>query len=85
MTTKIEITKSTEVKVTKEEPAKIIQKESTVELPDTIIIKKGQIDNRVTFRCAHCGTVFSTTNWFRTRGKHHSAKCPCCPYQAWAR
>lgn len=39
----------------------------------------------VKFTCQHCGTVFRTTNWYRTRGRHYSATCPCCPYQAWAR
>ena len=39
----------------------------------------------VKFTCAHCGTVFETTNWSRTKGRHYSASCPCCPYQAWAR
>lgn len=35
-----------------------------------------------TFRCQHCESRFSTTNWKRTpRG--YSASCPCCPYTAW--
>ena len=39
----------------------------------------------VTFRCQHCGAVFKTTAWSRTKGRHYSAKCPCCPYSAWAK
>jgi predicted RNA-binding Zn-ribbon protein involved in translation (DUF1610 family) len=39
----------------------------------------------VTFRCQHCGAVFKTTAWSRTKGRHYSAKCPCCPYTAWAK
>lgn len=38
----------------------------------------------ILFRCKHCGAVFKTTNWLRTKGRHYSASCPCCPYSAWA-
>ena len=38
----------------------------------------------VYFKCQHCGATFSTTDWMLTKGRHHSASCPCCPYRAWA-
>lgn len=39
----------------------------------------------VRFTCAHCKSVFETTNWTKTKGNNYSASCPCCPYRAWAR
>ena len=32
-----------------------------------------------TFRCYHCGAVFETTHWYKTKTKY-GARCPCCPY-----
>lgn len=88
MTTKIEVTKTTEVNIQQVKPQTTtkrmyIEANPPVELlPDTIII---QGKPHIKFTCAHCGTVFSTVNWTKTRGRHHSATCPSCYYSAWAR
>lgn len=39
----------------------------------------------IRFTCKYCKTTFETTEWLLTKGRHHSAKCPCCPYTAWAK
>lgn len=49
---------------------------------NTTTIVRGTIQRK--FYCGHCGAIFITTNYNKT--KHgHSAFCPCCPYRAWSK
>ena len=50
---------------------------------DNAVIISGK--PKVQFTCKHCRTTFETSNWTLTKSRHHSAKCPCCPYTAWAK
>lgn len=36
------------------------------------------------FYCGHCGAIFTTTKYDKTK-KGHSAHCPCCDYRAWGK
>ena len=48
----------------------------------TTTILRSKIQRK--FYCNHCGAIFITTNYNKT--KHgHSASCPCCPYRAWSK
>ena len=79
MTTMFKMTKTTMDELRIE-----YDKSEKVEQPATIILENPK-EKRVIFRCSHCGAKFSTTEWVRTRNRHYSASCPCCPYRAWAR
>lgn len=35
------------------------------------------------FRCSHCGAIFETTSWYKTKTKF-GARCPCCPYTGYS-
>lgn len=37
----------------------------------------------ISFRCRHCGEVFKTNHWRRTK-KGYSTHCPSCPYAVWS-
>ena len=77
MTTTIKQTKVTEIKITDNQP---VEKED-----DVIIIRPGLGEKKIRFRCGHCGAIFLSANWHRTRGRHYSTMCPCCSYSAWAK
>lgn len=40
-------------------------------------------DRIIRFKCRHCGEVFETSYWSKTK-KGYSAYCPSCPYSVWS-